>query len=156
MTNFVYLKRERLKELENELLYLKTKGRDDVAQRIAEARSYGDLSENAEYDAAKEAQEMLEVRIRRLANILSRVRVVEPEKLPKDKVHILSNIKVKNLNNSEIVEYVIVSPEEADFEKGKLAATTPVGQAFIGKAIGDKIEIKVPAGVMKYEIISIE
>ncbi|MBN1638201.1 MAG: transcription elongation factor GreA [Ignavibacteriales bacterium] len=156
MTNFVYLTRERLKELENELLHLKTKGRDEVAQRIAEARSYGDLSENAEYDAAKEAQEMLEVKIRRLAEMLSRVRIVEPEKMPKDKVHILSNIKVKNLNNSKLVEYVIVSPEEADFEKNKLAATTPVGQAFIGKAIGDVIEIKVPAGVMKYEIIGIE
>lgn len=156
MTNFVYLTRERLKELENELLHLKTKGRDEVSQRIAEARSYGDLSENAEYDAAKEAQEMLEVKIRRLAEMLSRVRVVEPEKMPKDKVHILSNIKVKNLKDSKVLEYTIVSPEEADFEKNKLAATTPVGQAFIGKSIGDTVEIKVPAGVIKYEIISIE
>jgi len=129
VSNFVYLSKERLKEIEDELRELKTDGRNKMAERIAEARSYGDLSENAEYDAAKEEQGLLELKISKLEDQLSRARVVDLSALPKDQVHILSKTTVKNLNNSKTFEYTLVSAEEADLEKGKIALTSPVGKA---------------------------
>ena len=156
MSNFVYLSKERLKEIEDELRELKTNGRKKMAERIAEARSYGDLSENAEYDAAKEEQGLLELKISKLEDLLSRARIVDLSILPKDQIHILSKTTVKNLNNSKTFEYTLVSAEEADLEKGKIALTSPVGQALMGKKVGDITEAKVPAGVIKFEIISIE
>lgn len=156
MSNFVYLSKERLKEIEDELRKLKTDGRKQMAERIAEARSYGDLSENAEYDAAKEEQGLLELKISKMEDLLSRARVVDISSLPRDQIHILSKTKVKNLNNSKTFEYTLVSAEEADLEKGKIALTSPVGQALMGKKVGDIAEAKVPAGIIKFEILSIE
>jgi transcription elongation factor GreA len=156
VSNFVYLSKERLKEIEDELRKLKTVGRKDMAEKIAEARSYGDLSENAEYDAAKEAQGLLELKISKMEDMLSRARVVDLSSLPKDQVHILSKTTVKNLNNSKTFEYILVSAEEADLAKGKIALTSPVGRALMGKKVGDITEATVPAGVIKFEILSIE
>jgi transcription elongation factor GreA len=154
--NFVYLTKERLKELEKELSELKTSGRQNMAQKIAEARSHGDLSENAEYDAAKEEQGLFELRISKLENILSRARVIEKSNLPVDKITILSTVSVKNLNNNNIIDYTLVSPEEADFQAGKISVTSPVGQGLMGKSLGEKIKVKVPAGMLEFEILSIK
>ena len=151
----VYLTRERLVELENELRQLKIKGRADIAQRIAEARSYGDLSENAEYDAAKEAQQHLELRIAKLEQTLSRARILENREIPTDKVYILSLVKVRDRKSKKEFEYRMVSPEEADFEQNKLSCTSPIGKALMGKTKGDVIQVKVPAGSLEYEIINI-
>lgn len=156
MANFVYLTHERLLEIENEVKELKTTGRKEMANTIAEARSYGDLSENAEYDAAKEAQGLLELKISKLEDILSRVQVVDGTNLPKDEVHILSTVVVKNMNNQKEFKYILVSPEEADFQLGKIALTSPVGQALMGKKLGEIVQANVPAGVINFEILNIE
>jgi len=150
------LSRERLKELEEEIKELKTNGRKRMAERIAEARSYGDLSENAEYDAAKEEQGLFELKISKLEDLLRRARIVDTSSMPKDQIHILSTVKVKNLNNSKVFTYTLVSPEEADLEKGKIALSSPVGQALMGKKVGESVNAKVPAGVIKFEILEIE
>ncbi len=156
MANFVYLTKERLIEIENQVKELKTNGRKEMANTIAEARSFGDLSENAEYDAAKDAQGLLELKISKLEDILSRAQVIDKSKFPKDEVHILSTVVVKNLNNQKEFKYTLVSPEEADFSQGKIALTSPVGQALMGKKLGEKVQAQVPAGVINFEILSIE
>ncbi|MBN1301545.1 MAG: transcription elongation factor GreA [Melioribacteraceae bacterium] len=155
MSNFVYLSKTRMKEIEDELKQLKTEGRKKMAERIAEARAHGDLSENAEYDAAKEEQGLLELKISKLEELLTRARLIDANSFPKDKVHILSTVKVKNLNNSKVFEYTLVSPEEADLEKGKIAMTSPVGSALMGQQVGNKVQAKVPAGVINFEILEI-
>jgi transcription elongation factor GreA len=156
LANFVYLTKERLIEIENQVKELKTNGRKEMANTIAEARSFGDLSENAEYDAAKDAQGLLELKISKLEDILSRAQVIDRSKFPKDEVHILSTVVVKNLNNQKEFKYTLVSPEEADFSQGKIALTSPVGQALMGKKLGEKVQAQVPAGVLNFEILSIE
>ncbi len=151
----VYLTRERVVELEAELRELKINGRAEIAQKIAEARSYGDLSENAEYDAAKEAQEHLEIRIAKLEETLARARIIESADLPNDKVYILSVVTLKDLKNGEVIEYRLVSPEEADFDKNKISVTSPIGKGLMGKRKGETVKIKVPAGFLEYEILEI-
>ena len=155
MSNFIYLSKERLREFEQELNELKGNGRKKMAERIAEARSHGDLSENAEYDAAKEEQGLLELKISKLEELLSKAQVVDNTSMPKDKVHILATVKVKNLNNSKQYTYTLVSQEEADLEKGKIAYTSPVGQALMGAKTGETVLAKVPAGQIKFEILEI-
>ena len=151
----VYLTRERLVELEAELRELKIHGRKDIAQKIAEARAHGDLSENAEYDAAKEAQEHLEIRIGRLEATLMHARIIESSSLPNDKVYILSVVRLEDLKTGETAEYRLVSPEEADFEKNKISVTSPFGKGLMGKVQGDVVSIRVPAGELKYKILEI-
>jgi transcription elongation factor GreA len=151
----VYLTRERLVELEKELHDLKLHGRAEMAQKIGEARSHGDLSENAEYDAAKEAQQHLELKIARIEQTLSRARIIESSDLPNDKVYILSRVKLKDLKTQEHVEYTLVSPEEADFERNKISVTSPLGKGLMGKTEGATVKIQVPAGVLQYQIIEI-
>lgn len=151
----VYLTRERLVELEHELHELKLNGRADMAAKIGEARSHGDLSENAEYDAAKEAQQHLELRIAKLEQTLARARIIESKELPNDKVYILSRVKLKDLKAGETVEYLLVSPEEADFEKNKISVTSPLGRGLMGKTKGDSVKIPVPAGMLEYKILEI-
>jgi transcription elongation factor GreA len=116
----VYLTRERIVELEHELRELKINGRAEMAAKIGEARSHGDLSENAEYDAAKEAQQHLELRIAKLEQTLSRARIIKSDELPNDRIYILSKIRLEDVRTKEVVEYILVSPEEADFEKNKI------------------------------------
>lgn len=151
----VYLTRERLVELENQLRELKIKGRADMAAKIAEARSYGDLSENAEYDAAKEAQQHLELRIQKIEETLVRARIIESSDLPNDKVYILSKVKLKDVKTKETIEYLLVSQEEADFDKNKISVTSPIGKALMGKKSGDVLKIKVPAGFLEYQILDV-
>jgi transcription elongation factor GreA len=153
--NFVYLTRERLLELEKELQEMKTSGRKAIAAKIAEARAHGDLSENAEYDAAKEEQGLFELKISKLENVLSRARIIDISKLPTDEVHLLSIVKIKNLKTKKTVEYILVSPEEADFQEQKISITSPVGQGLMGKKVGEKIQVNAPAGLMEFEIIEI-
>ena len=153
---FVYLTRERLIELEKELQDLKTNGRKEIASKIAEARAHGDLSENAEYDAAKEEQGLFELKISKLENVLSRVRIIDTTHLPEGEVHILSEVKIKNIKTNKIFDYTLVSPEEADFQAGKISITSPVGQSLLGKKNGDKVKVKAPAGILDFEILEIK
>lgn len=153
---FVYLTRERLIELEKELQELKTNGRKEIADKIAEARSHGDLSENAEYDAAKEEQGLFELKLSKLENILARARVIDASQFPEGEVHILSEVKIKNLKTNKIFNYTMVSPEEADFQAGKISVTSPVGQGLMGKKTGDKVKVKAPAGILDFEILDIK
>ncbi|HQF43753.1 MAG TPA: transcription elongation factor GreA [Ignavibacteriaceae bacterium] len=154
--NFVYLTRERLLELEKELQEMKTNGRKTIAAKIAEARSHGDLSENAEYDAAKEEQGLFELKISKMEDVLLRARVIDLSKMPTDEIHLLSTVKIKNLKTNKTVEYTLVSPEEADLQDGKISVSSPVGQGLMGAKIGEKVKVKVPAGVMEFEIIEIK
>ena len=153
--NFVYLTRERIVEIEKELKEMKTNGRKNMAEKIAEARSHGDLSENAEYDAAKEEQGLFELKIAKLEDILSRARVIDSSQFENGKVHILSQVKIKNLKNDKIFNYLLVSPEEADFQAGKISITSPVGKGLLNAQLGDKVKINAPAGILEYEIIEI-
>ena len=153
--NFVYLTKERLVELEKELQDMKTNGRKEIAAKIAEARAHGDLSENAEYDAAKEEQRHLEYRISKIEETLSKSRIIESKDLPNDKVYILSKVKVKDSKTGKTIEYQLVSPEEANFESNKLSVTSPIGKGLMGKKAGDVVEIIVPAGKLKYSIVEI-
>lgn len=155
MPDVIYLTEERFIEIQNELIELKTKGRKEVAQKIAEARSHGDLSENSEYDAAKHQQELLEMRIAKLEGTISKAQIIRANELPNDKIYILSRVKLKNHKTQRVVEYLLVSPEEADFEKGKISVTSPIGKALIGKKMGDIVEIVAPAGKTKFEILEI-
>jgi transcription elongation factor GreA len=151
----VYLTRERLIELEADLRDMKIKGRAEMAQKIAEARGHGDLTENAEYDAAKEAQEHLEMRIAKLEETLSRAQIIKSSELPNDKVYILSYVLLQDLKSGEKIEYRLVSPEEADFDKNKISVTSPIGKGLMGKTQGDVVTIKVPAGELSYKILEI-
>lgn len=155
MADHVYLTRERVRELEAELEDLKTNKRKEMAEMIAEARSHGDLSENAEYDAAKEAQGLLEAKIHRIENVIARARIIDIKDLPGDKVYILTRVKVRNHNTGTETTYRLVSPEEADLESQKLAVSSPIGRALMGKTVGDVVEAKVPAGLVKLEILEI-
>jgi len=151
----VYLTREKLTELEQELRKMKTNGRADMAAKIAEARGYGDLSENAEYDAAKEAQQHLELRIAKLEATLSRTQIIDMATLPTDKVYILSLVKIQDQKTKLTIEYRLVDPEEADFDKNKISVTSPIGKGLLGKKPGDIVQIKAPAGMLEYKIIEI-
>jgi transcription elongation factor GreA len=153
--NFVYLTKERLFELEKELQEMKTKGRKEIAAKIGEARAHGDLSENAEYDAAKEEQGLFELKISQTESLLARARVIDVSQFEKGIIHILSNVKIKNLANEKVYDYLLVSPEEADFQAGKISITSPVGNGLMGKKVGEKVKIKAPAGILDYEILEI-
>ena len=154
-SGIVYLSREKLKELEDELRELKLHGRADVIQKIQEARGHGDLSENAEYDAAREAQAHLELKISKLQDTLSRARVIEAGDLPNDKVYVLSTVRLQDQRSKEIIDYMLVAPEEADFEQNKISVTSPIGKGLLGRTEGEVVSIKVPAGTLSYKIISI-
>ncbi len=151
----VYLTKSRLVEIENELRELKTSGRKSIAEKIAEARSHGDLSENAEYDAAKEAQSHLEFKIGKLEIMLSKVKIIAPEDMPKNEVYILSVVKVFDLGTKETITFTLVSPEEADFEQDKISVTSPIGKALLGKKKNETVEVNVPDGLIKYKVMEI-
>jgi len=151
----VYVTKVYLQQVQAEVLELTTSGRREIAQKIDVARSHGDLSENADYDAAKHAQELLEIRISRLQTMLSKAQVIEAKDFPDDKVYILSKVELLNKKTNKKIEYLLVSPEEADFEQNKLSVTSPIGKSLLGKVVGDVIETKVPAGVIQYEVLRI-
>jgi len=155
LKGFVYLTKDRLHEIETELNGLKINGRKEIAERIADARSHGDLTENAEYDTAKHAQEHLEMKIRKLEEMLSRVKIIKADDLPDDKIYILHNVKLVDMQTKEKFCYKLVSPEEADLEKDKISVSSPIGKALLGKNVGQVVEIQVPAGMLKYKIVDI-
>src|ERR1017187_1476076 len=150
-----YFTEEGLKKLTDELHFLKTKERISITKQIAEARDKGDLSENAEYDAAREAQGMLEVRIAKLEDTLSNARLRDVSSLDTSKVSILTKVKIKNSKTKQVVQYTLVTQSEANLKEGKISIDSPVGKGLMGKKVGDKVDITVPAGVIPFEIIAI-
>jgi transcription elongation factor GreA len=154
-TGFVYLTKNRLHELETELNDLKSNGRKTVAEKIAEARSHGDLTENAEYDAAKAEQEQLELKIRKIEETLSRVKIISANDLPNDKIYILHNVKLLDLKTKEEFVYKLVSPEEADLDQDKISVASPLGKSLLGKKVDEVVELNVPAGIIKFKILEI-
>lgn len=152
----VYLTKERLRELEKELHEMKSKGRVEIANKISDARSHGDLSENAEYDAAKEEQSLFELRVSKLETMLSRARIIKSNDLPNDAVYILSKVFLRDNKTGEEFRYLLVSPEEADFEQDKISVTSPIGKALLKKKIGDVVKIEVPVGFLEYTILDVQ
>ncbi len=151
-----YLTKEGLESLKKELVFLKTKERARIADAIAEARLQGDLSENAEYDAAKEEQGHLEARIAKTEALIANARIVDETKVDNSKAYILSKVQVKNLNNGSKSVFTLVSAQEADLTNGRISISSPIGKGLLGKSAGDVVEIKVPAGKVKFEILSID
>tara|TARA_B100001093_G_C26269228_1_gene776166 strand:+ start:12 stop:485 length:474 start_codon:yes stop_codon:yes gene_type:complete len=155
MSDIIYLSKKGYNDLKDELNKLKTVDRPNVINQIAEARDKGDLSENAEYDAAKEAQGLLEARIAKLEVDLSNSRVIDESKLDNSKVSLLSVVTIKNLANNSQMSYTIVSESEADLSQKKISASSPIGKGLIGKEVGDIADIVVPNGMIQFEILKI-
>ena len=155
MGDIIYLSKKGYDDLKDELNKLKTVDRPNVINQIAEARDKGDLSENAEYDAAKEAQGLLEARIAKLEVDLSNSRVIDESKLDNSKVSLLSVVTIKNLANNSEMSYTIVSESEADLSQKKISASSPIGKGLIGKEVGDIADIVVPNGTIQFEILKI-
>lgn len=155
MSKVSYYTREGYDKLKNELQELKTKGRADIAKQIAEARDKGDLSENAEYDAAKDAQGLLELKIAKLEQVVGNARVIDESSLDTSKVSILSTVRIRNKKNKMEVKYTLVSEEEADLKKNRISIKSPIGQGLMGKKVGEVAEVKAPAGTMEFEILEI-
>lgn len=155
MTKSSYITEEGLQKLKEELEHLVGVERPAISRLIAEARDKGDLSENAEYEAAKEAQGMLELKIAKLKNIIGNSRIIDGSKIDTDRIQVLNKVKIKNTKNNATMEYTIVPDSEADLKQGKIALSTPIAKGLIGKRVGDKVEIKVPSGIIPFEIIEI-
>lgn len=155
MSQIRYYTPEGLKKLKEELEHLISVERPSISAQIAEARDKGDLSENAEYDAAKNAQGMLEMKIAKLQDIISNARLIDETKLDVDKVLILSTIKVKNLKNGQMMQYTLVPENEADVRQGKISVNSPIAKGLLGKSVGDTVDIQVPAGSIPFQIIEI-
>lgn len=155
MANIGYYTEEGLAKLKEELHQLESVERKKCTNAVAEAREKGDLSENAEYDAAREAQALLEVKIGKLKDILANARVVDESLLDKSKVSILTTVKIKNLKNNSMMKYTVVAESEADLKSGKISIDSPIGKGLLGKKVGDKVDIKAPAGVITFQIVEI-
>ena len=154
-SNVVYLTEAGLQKLKDELDHLRSVERPAISAAIAEARDKGDLSENAEYDAAKEAQGMLEMRIAKLEDTVANARVIDESRIDTNTVQILNRVKMKNMTTGKIVEYTLVSENEANLKEGKLAIGTPIAQALLGKKKGEEVDVKVPSGMLRLEILDI-
>jgi transcription elongation factor GreA len=155
MTKVSYITEEGLQRLKGELDQLVSVERPSISRQIAEARDKGDLSENAEYEAAKEAQGMLELKISKLKDAIANSRIIDGSKLDTERIQILNKIKIRNTQNNSTMQYTIVSDSEADLKQGKIAVSTPIARGLIGKKVGDHVEIRVPSGVIPFEIIEI-
>ncbi len=155
MSELKYFTEEGLKRVKNELEELMAKERPRISQMIAEARDKGDLSENAEYDAAKEAQGMLELKISQLQDLLMSARVLDESKMDTSKVLLLSKVTLKNIKSGTTMNYIIVPEKEADIKTGKISVNSPVAKGLLGKSVGDRAEISVPAGKVSLEIVQI-
>ena len=150
-----YMTREGYKKKMDEIAYLETVKRPEISRAIAEARDKGDLSENAEYDAAKEAQGMLEMKISQLKDLVANARIIDDSKLNNEVVQILNKVKIKNIANGMVVEYTIVADSEANLKETKIASSTPIAPGILGHKIGEVVEIRVPSGLMTFEIVEI-
>jgi transcription elongation factor GreA len=155
MADVAYYTKDGLEKLKEELQQLKTSGRANIAKAIAEARDKGDLSENAEYDAAKEAQGLHEAKIAKLEELMSTARLLDESKLDSSKVLALSIVKIKNTKNGATMSYQLVSESEADLKSGKISVSSPIAKGLLGKKVGETTEITVPAGKMEFEILEI-
>tara|TARA_B100000780_G_scaffold99230_3_gene69300 strand:- start:504 stop:977 length:474 start_codon:yes stop_codon:yes gene_type:complete len=155
MSEVSYYTKEGLKKLKDELNYLKDIERPKASNAIGEARDKGDLSENAEYDAAKEAQGMLEMKISKMEDIAANARLIDESQLDLSKVLVLSKVKIKNQNNQAEMNYTLVAESESDLKSGKISVNSPIGKGLLGKKVGEIAEVNVPNGTLKFEIISI-
>lgn len=155
MSAISYYTAEGLKKLREELDHLKSIERPKSSQAIAEARDKGDLSENAEYDAAKEAQGLLEMRISKLEEVYANARLIDESQLDVSKALVLSNVKIKNQANGQEMKYTLVAESEADLKSGKISVTSPIGRGLLGKSVGEVAEIQVPNGIMKFDVLEI-
>ena len=155
MTEVIYITEEGLHKLKEELDQLRNVERPSISKQIADARDKGDLSENAEYAAAKETQGLLEHKISRLEDIVARSRVLDESKIDISSVRILNRVKIRNKSNNSVMEYLIVPESEANLKLGKIAVSSPIAQGLMGKKVGDVVEIKVPSGIIPFEIVSI-
>jgi transcription elongation factor GreA len=155
MSHITYLTAEGLLRLQAEINQLKNVERPSISAQIAEARDKGDLSENAEYDAAKEAQGLLELKISKMQEILANVRIIDESKLDSSKILILSKVKIKNTGNNAIMSYTIVAENEADMRTGKISVSSPIAKALLGKKVGDVVEAIVPNGIVNLEVMEI-
>ncbi len=155
MNDIIYVTEEGLQKLKEELEQLRSIERPLISKQIAEARDKGDLSENAEYSAAKEAQGMLELKIAKLEDQVARSRVIDGSKIDTKTVRILNKVKIKNKSNNSVMEYQIVPESEANLKQGKIAVNSPIAQGLIGKKVGDIVQVKVPSGIIPFEIVSI-
>ncbi|NJB71172.1 transcription elongation factor GreA [Saonia flava] len=155
MSNISYYTVEGLQKLKDELNHLKDIERPKASQAIAEARDKGDLSENAEYDAAKEAQGLLELRISKMEETFANARLIDESQLDTSKVLVLSTVKLKNQANGMEMKYTLVAESEADLKTGKISVTSPIGKGLLGKSVGDVAEVQVPNGIIKFEILEI-
>ena len=155
MATIAYYTEEGLQKLKDELQQLRTVDRKMIIKAIADARDKGDLSENAEYDAAKNDQGLLEIKIAKMEEIVANARIVDTTKLDISKVSILTTVKIKNLKNNMEMKYTIVAENEADLKSGKISIDSPIGKGLVGKGVGDKVEVTVPAGIIPFEILEI-
>jgi transcription elongation factor GreA len=155
MATIAYYTEEGLQKLKDELQQLRTVDRKLIIKAIADARDKGDLSENAEYDAAKNDQGLLEIKIAKMEEIVANARIVDTTKLDISKVSILTTVKIKNLKNNMEMKYTIVAENEADLKSGKISIDSPIGKGLVGKGVGDKVEVTVPAGIIPFEILEI-
>ena len=151
----IYMTAEGYKKLTEELAEMESVQRPLISKQIAEARDKGDLSENAEYDAAKEAQGMLEMKIAQLKETIASARLIDESKINTNEVQILTKVKIKNVNNGQVMTYTIVSESEANLKEGKLSVTTPIAKGLLGKKVGEKAQVKVPSGLIEFEILEI-
>lgn len=150
-----YMTADGYKKLIEELNELERVQRPAISKQIAEARDKGDLSENAEYDAAKEAQGLLEMKISQLKEMIASARMIDESKITTSEVQILNKVQIKNLKTGQVMTYMIVSESEANLKEGKLSVTTPIAKGLLGKKVGDKAEVRVPSGVMEFEVMDI-
>lgn len=150
-----YMTADGYKKLMDEINMLESVKRPEISRQIAEARDKGDLSENAEYDAAKEAQGLLEARIANLKGTLANARLIDESQVGTDFVQILNKVKIRNVKNNQVMSYTLVSETEANLKEGKIAVNTPIAQGLMGKKVGDVVDIKVPSGMMSFEIVDI-
>jgi transcription elongation factor GreA len=155
MANVAYFTEEGLKKLKEQLDQLRNVERPHISRQIAEARDKGDLSENAEYDAAKDAQGMLELKIAKMEEMLRNARLVDESKLDNSKALVLSTVKIKNMNNGQTMTYKLVTESEADLKSGKISVTSPIGKGLLGKSVGDVAEVQVPSGILQLKVIEI-
>lgn len=155
MSKISYYTEEGLTRLKAELNELKTKGRTFIAHQIAEARDKGDLSENAEYDAAKDAQGLHELKISKLEEVVANARLLDESSIDTSQVSVLSNVKIKNKKTGMVVTYTLVSEEEADLKMGRISVGSPIGKGLLGKKVGDSAEITIPAGKIEFEVLEI-
>jgi transcription elongation factor GreA len=155
MTKVNYITEEGLKRLREELVQLESIERPKISRQIAEARDKGDLSENAEYDAAKEAQGMLEMRIAKMKDVVASSRIIDESRLDTSKVQLMNKVTIKNIKTNATMIYTLVSESEADIKSGRISINTPIALGLLGKKVGDKVDIQVPSGLMSFEIIEI-